>query len=523
MPKAYSYMRFSTPEQAKGDSKRRQAQQAEEYAVANGLELDDKLTYRDYGVSAFRGANVEIGKLGQFMEAIRRQEVKAGSFLLVESLDRISRDVILPAQNIFTQIIMEGVTIVTLSDKRVYSVELMNKSPFLLIEAIIILIRANDESETKSMRLKAVWENRRENISTTPLTSTGPGWLKFNKETKKFEVIPERGIIVSRMFQEHLEGKGCSAIARGLRQENIATWTHKRGEASIWREHYIWKILNSAAVIGTLIPHKMDHSDGKKRVPLAEVRGYYPAVISEEIFCRVQEMRFNFKRVGKAPVTIKNVFSMIGRCAQCGSRQMYANKGRFFSYLACTNANYGQGCKIKAIPYPRLEVVFLSEFANALSMFPPANPEIRRVHSELVEIRTHIKVAEAEQVRLLEYVKFDIEHDKFEAIRTTCDEFDRLDQTLAECQQVLNSLTVQPKDLTRQQIDHLTKKFSEESKCVDLNRGSVNSIIRSLCDSILISLGRIEVTFKVGPKLCIEYGKEWSKFAYIQANYGDGD
>lgn len=165
MPKAYSYMRFSTPEQAKGDSKRRQAQQAEEYAVANGLELDDKLTYRDYGVSAFRGANVEIGKLGQFMEAIRRQEVKAGSFLLVESLDRISRDVILPAQNIFTQIIMEGVTIVTLSDKRVYSVELMNKSPFLLIEAIIILIRANDESETKSMRLKAVWENRRENGS----------------------------------------------------------------------------------------------------------------------------------------------------------------------------------------------------------------------------------------------------------------------------------------------------------------------------------------------------------------------
>ena len=77
MPKAYSYMRFSTPDQAKGDSKRRQYQQAEEYAATHGLELDDKLTYSDFGVSAFRGANIEIGKLGQFMEAIRRKEVES--------------------------------------------------------------------------------------------------------------------------------------------------------------------------------------------------------------------------------------------------------------------------------------------------------------------------------------------------------------------------------------------------------------------------------------------------------------
>jgi hypothetical protein len=37
-PKAYSYVRFSTPEQAKGDSLRRQTDRARAWAVANDLE-----------------------------------------------------------------------------------------------------------------------------------------------------------------------------------------------------------------------------------------------------------------------------------------------------------------------------------------------------------------------------------------------------------------------------------------------------------------------------------------------------
>src|SRR6185369_633738 len=287
VPKAYSYMRFSSPEQAKGDSKRRQAQQAREYAAANGLELDDKLTYSDYGVSAFRGANVEIGKLGQFMEAIRRKEVESGSFLLVESLDRISRDLIMPAQNIFTQIILEGVTIVTLADQRIYSADSVNKAPFLLIEAIVILIRANEESETKSKRLKASWVNRRGNIAVKPATSLGPAWLKFNHKTRKFEIIEERANIIRRMYHEHLNGKGCSTIARGLREDKIPTWTFKKREKSIWREHYVWRILNSTAIIGRFTPHVMD---GKKRISLPEIKDYYPSVITEEYFYHVQSI-----------------------------------------------------------------------------------------------------------------------------------------------------------------------------------------------------------------------------------------
>ena len=39
-PKAYSYIRFSTPEQEKGDSHRPQEKEAEDYAKKYGLTLD---------------------------------------------------------------------------------------------------------------------------------------------------------------------------------------------------------------------------------------------------------------------------------------------------------------------------------------------------------------------------------------------------------------------------------------------------------------------------------------------------
>ena len=92
-PRAYSYIRFSSPEQAKGDSLRRQMELAEQYAEAHGLELDTELTFRDLGVSAYRGLNVETGELRAFLKAVEEGIVAPGSVLLVESLDRISRRV----------------------------------------------------------------------------------------------------------------------------------------------------------------------------------------------------------------------------------------------------------------------------------------------------------------------------------------------------------------------------------------------------------------------------------------------
>src|SRR5437879_2330587 len=65
-PKAYSYLRFSTPDQLKGDSQRRQLEAARSYAREQGLELDEELTFHDLGVTAFRGKNANVGMLARF-------------------------------------------------------------------------------------------------------------------------------------------------------------------------------------------------------------------------------------------------------------------------------------------------------------------------------------------------------------------------------------------------------------------------------------------------------------------------
>jgi len=49
--KAYSYIRFSTPEQAKGHSIRRQEELSAAYAEEHGLELDNSLKMTDKGVN----------------------------------------------------------------------------------------------------------------------------------------------------------------------------------------------------------------------------------------------------------------------------------------------------------------------------------------------------------------------------------------------------------------------------------------------------------------------------------------
>ncbi|MBA3710013.1 MAG: recombinase family protein, partial [Planctomycetes bacterium] len=161
-PKAYSYLRFSTPEQSQGDSTRRQRELAFVYAQAHGLDLDQS-SYQDLGVSAFRGKNSKVGALRAFLDAIEENIIPQGSFLLVESLDRISRDQILDAQGLFLQIVNAGVTLVTLADQRLYSRVTINANPTDLIISLLTMIRANEESATKSRRLKASWANKRIN------------------------------------------------------------------------------------------------------------------------------------------------------------------------------------------------------------------------------------------------------------------------------------------------------------------------------------------------------------------------
>lgn len=357
--RAFSYLRFSTPEQAKGDSSRRQAALAADYAARHGLDLDDSLTFHDLGVSAFRGRNAKKGALRKFLEAVEEGIVEAGSYLLVESLDRISRDEILEAQGTFLQIISAGITLVTLIDQRRYSRDGINANPTDLIISLVGMMRANEESATKSRRLKSSWENKRALAETNKLTRQAPAWLVLSEDRRSWSIIPERAEVVRRIFEMSAEGLGEHSIAAGLNRGGISPF----GSGKFWRRTSIIRILESPAVAGAMIPHFMEHKEGRKvRKPLVPVRDYFPKIISDELRASVAAVRteaVNPRRGRHARSEQKNILGGLARCPLCDGTMTRVVKGSGAKSgrprLVCTRAKVGAGCRYKAVPQHEVE------------------------------------------------------------------------------------------------------------------------------------------------------------------------
>ncbi|MFP4614378.1 MAG: recombinase family protein, partial [Thiohalorhabdus sp.] len=191
MPKAYSYVRFSHPDQAAGDSLRRQVEAAREWAQRNGYELDDSMTLADIGVSAYHGNNRTEGALGAFITAVHDGHIPSGSVLVVESLDRISRDRIHATLRLFLDLLDRGIEIVTLTDSKHYTRESLNDLTDL-ITSLVVMSRAHEESVTKANRLAAAWEAKRRKATEEKLTAQCPAWLRLT-EDRKVELTRIRG------------------------------------------------------------------------------------------------------------------------------------------------------------------------------------------------------------------------------------------------------------------------------------------------------------------------------------------
>jgi len=279
---AISYSRFSTAIQASGDSLRRQLTLSDEYAKKHNLHINRTLT--DKGVSGFRGANLQQGALGAFIKAIEMGKVKPGSVLLVESLDRLSRNQVTEQLSLFLVILNAGMEIVTLLDEKSYTCASINGNPTELIISIVLMIRGWEESETKSFRLKEAWKAKRNSAGDRKLTSKCPLWLKPGRDGGPFEAIPERVEVVASIFKLAEQGLGTHTICKKLNQQRVKPWSSGKW----WNPNYVRRILRNRAVLGEFQPktrpsRKTRHAEGPTQV------GYYPAIISANTFYRVNK------------------------------------------------------------------------------------------------------------------------------------------------------------------------------------------------------------------------------------------
>lgn len=387
--KAYSYIRFSTKDQIKGDSLRRQTEGTAAWCKQHGVELVD--SYRDLGISAFKGANAETGALKAFLTLAEDGRIAKGSYLIVESLDRLSRQDILKALKLFLQLIDAGIVLVTLSDGRVYEGSKINTTD--LIISISVMSRANDESKIKSERVAAAWMNKRRNAGTVPLTARCVGWLQMKGDRKGFDVLPDRAAVVQRIFELAKNGAGANSIGKTLRREKHRPF----GKAPVWHTSYVKKILDNRAVIGEFSPATRRNGEVKFQ---DAIPGYYPAVVSKELFATVQQMRKTRPSVrGRSSF---NVFSGITFDRETGSSMAYVNKNRAkgWHYLV-PNAALLEKAKYTTWQYDRFLESFLT-LCHKAALAKPAS--ITASNGELASAKMDLETAEQKIGRLVDFL-----------------------------------------------------------------------------------------------------------------------
>ena len=303
-------------------------------------------------------------------------DVPRGSYLLVESLDRVSRQNPWEALPILQQIINAEIVVCTLFNEKVYSLDDMRKNPMAILESLFVMIRASEECETKSKRGKAVWITKRRGASTKPLTARLPHWLKMVDGT--ITPIPERATIVRRIVTSFLNGTGQQRIAESLNREKVPMF----GNGTMWHRSYVQKVLTSPALIGTLVPREVVYELGRRtRKPLEAVEGYYPPVVSQEEW---EDLRASLSK-GKAQQPqhrrgVQNILAGLAECPLCGSAMTRVMKGTATKggrpKLVCTRAKVGAGCQYVTIDLPSLEQAIREGLPRVLDSAPSGDPSI---------------------------------------------------------------------------------------------------------------------------------------------------
>lgn len=189
------------------------------------MALDASLSPRDEGLSAYHQRHVRQGALGVFLRAVEDGQVPAGSVLIVEGLDRLSRAEPLQAQAQLAQIVNAGITVVTASDGREYNRERLKAQPMDLVYSLLVMIRAHEESDTKSKRVKAAIRRQCQGWIAgswrAPIrVGKDPHWVR-EAEGGRFELIPERATAVQLIVEMFKQGHGAVRVVRELAERRL--------------------------------------------------------------------------------------------------------------------------------------------------------------------------------------------------------------------------------------------------------------------------------------------------------------
>lgn len=340
-----SYARVSSEKQLSGEGLARQLRGTTAWIKANPeypIRLDLSLT--DEARSAWKGDHVGAdGALGKMLEMVRAGTIKRGTVLIVEALDRLSRQNVWNATHQLTGLVTSGITVITTHDNKIYSVDprFADKGSAIgdLIMSVVIMANAHEESEKKSGRISAAKAQRAIDAQTTKIVlhQNTPGWIWVaeavttnNRATRRYELIPRHAETVLLIFNMALD-HGAAYITRCLIEGGIEAF----GRSGKWNIRYVRNILASRAPLG--------HLETRQGI----INDILPRVVDDELWLRVQAACRD--RTGKGGAKVGgtvNLLAGLASCSECGGNMRVNRHAKSrYQYYECTNHVVLRTCK----------------------------------------------------------------------------------------------------------------------------------------------------------------------------------
>ena len=404
---AIIYARFSTPSQEKGDSLERQIGDCRDFCERNGLTVVDEIA--DLGRSAYKGDHLSIGELGKLTDRIMSGEIEAGTTLVVEKMDRLSRQKPRVVQRWIEDVCDRGLRIAVRDPERWIDAKYLDEgsNTVALLDILMNSHAANIFSKNLSDRLTKAWSSKKAKAADGKLmTSVIPAWL-YVDDNDTIQVDPERGALVRRMYEMTAEGIGAWTIANTFNEEKIEPWGPQRKQRAAkirgWNHTYIRNVLLSPAVDGDhyfTVPHKKRRKRGDD-----VLRGYFPMIegVDADLISRARSVtqQKGSRTGGRFASYGRNLFSTIATCAHCGSRMVLTGRGVHSAkpaYLQCDGAKKRKGCdRTGTFDYKTLEPAILSKILTVAlddRFFKTDDDDILRLTNAVAEVQKQLKDAD---------------------------------------------------------------------------------------------------------------------------------
>jgi DNA invertase Pin-like site-specific DNA recombinase len=332
--KCHPYTRHSTVDQEMGDSVRRQMADRERFARERGWVLTYEMHLYDRGVSARKGRHRLVGALSRFLDGIKRGSVTPGEVLMIENIDRLTREQLDDAEQLWTSILRAGVLIAVGPPWMVYDSDSLN-NPITRILPLMEMYRAHQESERKSHLVGQAWCQKRKRLradgevyscrrpgwlfpvggvrcprkgpSSLPRTADGLGLRPGNE---RWHIIDEHAESVLMAARWCRGGHGLRTVCDLLVQAGRRPFGRVyQGRPPRWDHHTLLGILRSRRLVGEFQP--------KEGPPLPD---YFPALMTESEWLELQASidTRTHARGRPAAANLVNLFGGLGRLAPSG-------------------------------------------------------------------------------------------------------------------------------------------------------------------------------------------------------------